>query len=116
MQNDARLIDANALLKEFEKRQEQQINEYCDCFLNDAQELSTEWWCVEDAVQAAPTIDAVPVVRCRDCKQARPLTHEGYVACVLWSRASNLDGFCHMGAKMDAKDMDVPTTTDGGAE
>jgi hypothetical protein len=58
---DVRLIDANALLKEFEKRQENQINEYCDCFLNDAQELSTEWWCVEDAVTAAPTIDAVPV-------------------------------------------------------
>ena len=51
---DKRLIDANALLKEFEKRQEQQTNEYCDCFLNDAQELSTEWWCVEDAVAAAP--------------------------------------------------------------
>ena len=62
---DVRLIDANALLKEFEKRQEQQVNEYCDCFLNDAQELSTEWWCVEDAVTAAPTIDAVEVVHGR---------------------------------------------------
>lgn len=56
-----RLIDADALLKEFEKRQEQQSNEYCDCFLNDAQELSTEWWCVEDAVTAAPTINAVEI-------------------------------------------------------
>ena len=62
MQNDKRLIDANALLKEFEKRQEQQTNKYCDCFLNDAQELSTSWWCVEDEVIAAPTIDAVEVV------------------------------------------------------
>ena len=60
MQND--LISRSALLKEFEKRQEQQTNKYCDCFLNDAQELSTEWWCVEDAVIAAPTIDAVEVV------------------------------------------------------
>ena len=62
---DKRLIDANALLREFEKRQEQQTNEYCDCFLNDAQELSTEWWRVEDAIAAAPTIDAVPVVHGR---------------------------------------------------
>ena len=68
MQND--LISRSALLKEFEKRQEQQTNKYCDCFLNDAQELSTEWWCVEDAVIAAPTIDAVEVVRCKDCKHA----------------------------------------------
>lgn len=63
MQND--LISRSALLKEFEKRQEQQTNKYCDCFLNDAQELSTEWWCVEDVVIAAPTIDAVPVVHGR---------------------------------------------------
>ena len=111
---DKRLIDANALLKEFEKRQEQQINEYCDCFLNDAQELSTEWWCVEDAVAAAPTIDAVEVVRCRECKHSRPLT-KGLVACLRWNRAFICDGFCHDGAKMDAKDMDVPTK-DGGAE
>lgn len=63
MQND--LISRSALLKEFENRQEQQTNKYCDCFLNDAQELSTEWWCVEDAVIAAPTIDAVEVVHGR---------------------------------------------------
>lgn len=62
---DVRLIDANALLKECEKRQEQQTYEYCDCFLNDAQGISTEWWCVEDMVMAAPTIDAVPVVHAR---------------------------------------------------
>ena len=108
---DKRIIDANALLKEFEKRQEQQINEYCDCFLNDAQELSTEWWCVEDAVAAAPTIDAVEVVRCREC------IHRGYDACPMchdeyyydeddgadfWTVDNTEDdGFCHMGAKMD---------------
>ena len=54
-----------------------------------------------EEVLNAPTVDAVPVVRCKDCKHARPLSYEGYVACILWSRASNLDGFCHKGAKMD---------------
>lgn len=69
--SDKRLIDANALLKEFENRQEQQINKYCDCFLNDAQEISTEWWCVEDLVAAFPTIDAVPFEMFADkCKHA----------------------------------------------
>ncbi len=61
---DVRLIDANALLKDFAERQQldRSDGDYADCFMNDAQELSTEWWCVEDAVTSAPTIDAVPVV------------------------------------------------------
>ena len=94
---DVRLIDANALLKEFEKRQEQQTNEYCDCFLNDAQELSTEWWCVEDAVTAAPTIYAVPVVRCKECKyynRALRLCNNGL-------GARPFEFYCADGAKMD---------------
>lgn len=56
-----RPIDADALLQEFERRQEQQISNYCDCFLNDAHELSTEWNCVEDMVENATTIEAIPI-------------------------------------------------------
>lgn len=95
-----RLIDANELLKEFEKQQEQQTNEYCDCFLNDAQELSTEWWCVEDAVMATPTIDAVHVVRCRQCKyynRALRLCNNGL-------GARPFEFYCADDAKMDAKE------------
>ena len=101
MQND--LISRSALLKEFEKRQEQQINKYCDCFLNDAQELSTEWWCVEDAVIAAPTIDAVEVVRCRECKYLTTFRMNGinYPLCMITDKEKTLDGFCDDGAKMD---------------
>ena len=102
MQSDVRLIDANALLKEFEKRQEQQINEYCDCFLNDAQELSTEWWCVEDAVTAAPTISAVPVVRCMECRNSQKLKRcADQVYCTVWKNNPRTDGYCYLGAKMD---------------
>lgn len=111
---DKRLIDANALLKEFEKRQEQQTNEYCDCFLNDAQELSTEWWCVEDAVAAAPTIDAVEVVRCRECRNSQKLmTSADQVYCLVWKKNPRTDGYCYLGAKRDAKDTNVHTK-DGG--
>lgn len=41
-----RLIDADALLKDFADRQEldRSVDEYADCFMNSAQELSTEWW------------------------------------------------------------------------
>ena len=116
---DKRLIDANALLKEFEKRQEQQINEFCDCFLNDAQELSTEWWCVEDAVAEAPTIDAVEVVhgKWESCWEDWRHQLEGNKCSVCgFEYFGNLFKYCpNCGAKMDAKDMDVPTK-DGGAD
>ena len=103
--SDVRLIDANALLKEFEKRQKAAVDGvFADCFLNDAQNLSTEWWMVDDIVEAAPTIDAVPVVHgrwewgqcgwfCTACGQ-RPM-----VEAVAFAK------YCHRcGAKMDAKE------------
>ena len=37
-------------------------------FINDAGEPSTEWYCVEDMIENAPAVDAVLVVRCKDCK------------------------------------------------
>lgn len=42
--------------------------EYACNFLNMGGEPSAEWFAVEDAVENAPTVDAVPVVRCKDCK------------------------------------------------
>lgn len=54
-----RLIDADALMQEFEKAQrtmEQRGREYSCSFMSSGQELSTEWYCVEDMVENAPTI------------------------------------------------------------
>ena len=54
-----RLVDADALMKEFEKAQrtmEQHGQEYSCSFLSSSQEISTEWYCVEDMVENAPTI------------------------------------------------------------
>ena len=54
-----RLIDADALMKEFEKAQrtlEQHGQEYSCSFMSSSQEISTEWYCVEDMVENAPTI------------------------------------------------------------
>lgn len=75
---DVRLIDANALCEDREA--------------NDP---------VVIAAKCAPTIDAVPVVRCRECKYARPLVQEEWVECIMWRIGSLVDGFCDMGAKMD---------------
>ena len=79
-------------------------------------------------IAKAPTIDAVPVVRCRECKNGAPLPEEardefspGVMRCLAGRGDCDKycttweDGFCDEGAKMDAKDMDVPTK-DGGAD
>ena len=54
-----RLIDADALMTQINKcvneKEETVYN-----FLNQAQEPSVEWWYVEDLINNAPTVDAVP--------------------------------------------------------
>ena len=60
------LIDADALAKEFKRMQDCDPNDnhymgYASHFLNSGQEPSTEWDCVENALENAPTIDAIPV-------------------------------------------------------
>ena len=54
-----RLIDADALMHEFEKAQRtmaQHGREYSCSFMSSSQEISTEWYCVEDMLENAPTI------------------------------------------------------------
>lgn len=54
-----RLIDADVLMHEFEKAQrtmEQHGQEYSCSFMSSSQEISTEWYCVEDMLENAPTI------------------------------------------------------------
>lgn len=60
---------------------------------------------IEEWLNNAPTIDAVPVVRCRDCKHAwiHPC---GYVYCHRDGRNAyemtfNLDSFCSYGERKD---------------
>ena len=66
--------------------------------LIDADELkgylmqSTAYAWVLHAIDNAPTIDAVPVVRCKDCKW--------------WDECDELDenGYCHHGERKDDED------------
>jgi hypothetical protein len=112
MQNDVRLIDANALLKEIED-----WHDSLGGTMNPAD------WGIQNVLQSvmdyiieAEDVDAVPVVRCRECKYAeKTVWSSGEMYCRVWKMNPRPDGFCHMGAKMDAKDMDVPTK-DGGAD
>lgn len=52
-------------------------------------------------VKAEPTVDAVPVVRCKECKHSVPIFSRYFVGCDMWKHSIRKDGFCHMGAKMD---------------
>lgn len=59
--DDVRLIDANALQRAFDKAHEGKPDFFCDNFLNNAGNPSTEWDCVDDILANAPTIEAHPV-------------------------------------------------------
>lgn len=101
--DEQRLIDANALLGKRRRFFEPKELESVDPI------AST---CVTtDDIYCAPTIDAVPVVRCRECM------HRGNPDVCPWSHkelrqvaegtrwvitdGTVFDGFCHLGAKMD---------------
>ena len=51
-------------------------------------------------VRTAPTIDAVEVVRCKDCKYSK--YKQGELRCYIWSISSKTkeDGYCFCGARM----------------
>ena len=72
------LISRAALLKECRECQKTdprfEERGWANHFINEAGEPSTEWYCVEDMIENAPAVDAVPVVRCKDCKH-RPVDH-----------------------------------------
>ena len=54
------------------------------------------------ALSKAPTIDAVPVVRCKDCKHSTTFHHTGNMYCGLHENhhfLTDADGFCNKGER-----------------
>ena len=78
----ARLIDAAALIKE--------ANSDGAYGYVDAKQISE-----------AHTIDAVEVVRCRECKHMIPQSHTRY--CTVWNAVNGMgdDGFCNYGERKE---------------
>lgn len=101
--DERRLIDANAF-----------IAKYCElcgggCNLDDCCCTTV------DDLMNAPTIDAVPVVRCHKCKRSRPLNQndpfemrfsEECVWCVEHCNAMLGDDFCSYGERKDTDATD----------
>lgn len=76
------LISRAALLKECNRRQETDPMEdgrgWADHFLNNAQEPSTEWMCVEAMIENMPAVDAAPVVHARWIASDK---YKGFLTC-----------------------------------
>lgn len=81
-----RLIDANALIKE-------------------ANADGAYGYVDEKQIADAPTVDAVPVTRCEDCRLGEPdMIVNGYKDdfwCKYYERPKPADGFCEKGERKD---------------
>ena len=56
----------------------------------------------EDEIAKLPTVDAVEVVRCKDCKHYEPGFIRPYCGwCEEWNTAVRASGFCHRGERKD---------------
>lgn len=51
---------------------------------------------IADYIDDAPTVEAVEVVRCRECAGRKKNKF-----CIEWLKYVPDDGFCHLGAKME---------------
>ena len=61
----------------------------------------------DDWIDAQPTIDAVPVVRCKDCERrdkSADLTNTVY--CLWWSCSMGKTDFCSYGERKDGENHD----------
>ena len=89
-----RLIDADALVEYFEGLARSLANARC---FNAADAIKG----AAEKVTSAPTIDAEPVVRCKDCKERCPESATSVQHCTLSGIQTEDDDFCSYGAKMD---------------
>ena len=64
MANEKRLIDAN----ELSRKKKYSFQTVGGCF------PKSEWFVKLDDVFSTPTVDAVEVVRCKDCEHSKPIT------------------------------------------
>lgn len=103
--NDMRLIKADALIAQFHR----------DAMRLGGLEEPWDLSAIETEIESAPTIDAVPVVRCKDCKHSRGLNEKERLcvcdnALICKNSEAHVDGwnpmwpddFCSYGEKKEA--------------
>lgn len=54
-------------------------------------------------LEGFPQMDAVPVVRCRECRALEPClaASDGYSWCNVWDTVVRENGYCHLAEKKD---------------
>ncbi len=92
-----RLIDAEIMLQNYEGD--------VSAYHNAGHSLSNvEGW-MRYYLSSAPTIDAVPVVRCGECRyrQKAKVNRKGFLICPASGMEITDDDYCSYGAKMEDK-------------
>lgn len=104
----SRLIDADDFYKPFEegKKTLEAIGSVLPEELLDAVlKIYDE---IKERLDATPTVDAVGVVRCRDCKyMTEHYDTDGnvpYWICSEWDSGTDYDGFCHLAERRSDED------------
>ena len=96
-----RLIDGDALIEKFNEKVDM-----AECLIDarTAERFST-FCALADAVEEMPTVDAVEVVRCRQCKHCEPENHhcDHYMGTVAPLRREP-DDFCSYGERKEGAD------------
>ena len=95
--NDMRLIDADALLDELSNLEPRCANKYVKQGIDDGLH-----YYMPKILEEQPTIDAVPVVRCKDCKDAGERVGDESVLCRSAGCLMGLDAFCSYGERKEA--------------
>ena len=91
--NGKRLIDANALISYIDEcSQESRFRVY--------------YGYAKSFIDDAPTVDAVPVVRCRDCKYHEDTHVTGFEHCCLYGLTMRYNDFCSYGKREGGADND----------
>ena len=88
MATEKRLIYANEIEELFYKQVEYGATDLMDAF--------------NDALQDAQTVDAVEVVRCKNCKEKFEYSPNQFY-CFLSGMPIDEDDFCSLGSKMDGE-------------
>ena len=97
-----RLIDGDALIEKFNEKADM-----AECLVDarTAERFAT-FCALADAVEEMPTVDAVPVVRCKDCKYLVNATvnSNGFLICHITDMEIAPDDFCSYGECREDKD------------
>ena len=88
-----RLIDANALLEKFQFRLP--INDHISESIAECVKMSVR------IIKDAPTVDAVEVVRCKDCDFACEGSYG--LVCTAWGARTDYDMFCGKGERREGE-------------